>query len=190
MGLLINDDATIFQEFFKELCFLRGISVKYIYPVDEEVSIHGQIFPKFSSVYSLDIIFESNPKIKTLKNYGWVSENQEDKPYIAYLPFDTPHIQTKARLQIIPIGSEKEGKWFEITDIVEAIEFPDAYVCRLAPVFVSDEHRSDYDETNNNYLDMEQQPDQNTNSNEDINEELESTLNKEIHDNNFHYLNL
>ena len=44
---------------------------------------------------------------KTLKNYGWVSEDNNDKPYIAYLPFDTPYIQTKARLRLKQIGVEK-----------------------------------------------------------------------------------
>ena len=110
MGLLTGKDSTLFRNFFKEMTKLRGISVEYTYPVDEEVSIHGQIFPNFSSLYNIDIIFESNPKIKTLKNYGWVSETSDDKPYVAYLPYDTPNIQTKSRIKITPIGSIKNGK--------------------------------------------------------------------------------
>lgn len=195
MGLLTGEDSKLFRQFFKEMAKLRGISVQYIYPVDEEVSIHGQIFPEFSSIYDIDIIFESTPKIKTLKNYGWVSEDSSDKPYIAYLPYDTPHIQTKARLKLFPIGSEKDGKWFEITDINEAIEFPDAYICRLAPVYVTEKEKLDYEQTNNNYVEGDNQPDEDTTHNHKINDNLEKHINdnvieKEKKSENFTYLKI
>lgn len=195
MGLLTGEDSKLFRQFFKEVAKLRGISVNYVYPVDEETSIHGQIFPEFSSIYELDIIFESTPKIKTLKNYGWVSEDSSDKPYIAFLPYDTPHIQTKARLKLFPIGSEKNGKWFEITDINESIEFPDAYICRLAPVYVNEKEKLDYEQTNHNYIEGDNQPDENTTHNVEINKDLEQSAKKVIEANkkeskNFTYLNI
>lgn len=193
MGLLTQEDSTLFRSFFTEMTKLRGISVDYIYPVEENVTIHAQIIPNFSSVYHLDIMFETSPKLKTLKNYGWVSENKENKPYIAYLPYDTPHIQTKARIKIIPVGVGKEGKWFEITDISEAIEFPDAYICKLAPVFVSEKEKLNYEETNNNYIEGDNQPDENTTHNKLINEDLEKHIKDDLKntlDNNFTYLNI
>lgn len=193
MGLLTGEDSKLFRQFFKEMAYLRGISVDYIYPVDEDVSIHGQIFPEFSSIFKLDIIFESTPKVKTLKNYGWVSENPEDKPYIAYLPYDTPHIQTKSRLKLFPIGSEKDGKWFEITDMHESFEFPDAYICKLAPVYVNEKEKLDYEQTNNNYIEGDNQPDENTHHNEEINLDLEKNLGKKDEkpdDGNFTYLKI
>ena len=193
MGLLTGEDSKLFRQFFKEMAYLRGISVDYIYPVDEDVSIHGQIFPEFSSIFKLDIIFESTPKVKTLKNYGWVSENPEDKPYIAYLPYDTPHIQTKARLKLFPIGSEKDGKWFEITDMHESFEFPDAYICKLAPVYVNEKEKLDYEQTNNNYIEGDNRPDENTHHNEEINLDLEKNLGKKDEkpdDGNFTYLKI
>ena len=180
MGLLTREDSTLLRQFFKEMTKLRGLSVEYIYPVDENVSIHGQIIPEFSSVFNLDIMFESNPKINTLKNYGWVSENQDDKPYIAYFPYDTPHIQTKSRIKLTPIGSGKDGKWFEITAIAQAIEYPDAYICRLAPVYVSDEHKLEYEQTNNNYIEGDNQPDENTTHNKLINKNLEEHIEKDL----------
>lgn len=193
MGLLTGEDSKLFRQFFKEMAYLRGISVDYIYPVDEDVSIHGQIFPEFSSIFKLDIIFESTPKVKTLKNYGWVSENPEDKPYIAHLPYDTPHIQTKSRLKLFPIGSEKDGKWFEITDMHESFEFPDAYICKLAPVYVNEKEKLDYEQTNNNYIEGDNQPDENTHHNEEINLDLEKNLGKKDEkpdDGNFTYLKI
>ena len=187
MGLLTNEDSKLFRQFFIEMAKLRGLTIDYVYPVDEDISIHGQIFPKFSSVIKLNIIFESSPKIKTLKNYGWVSEDKNDKPYIAYFPYDTPYIQTKARCKLFPIGSEKDGKWFEITDISEAIEFPDAYICRLAPVFITNEEKLNYDQTNDNYIEGDNQPNENTTHNKEINKDLENSINN---DDNFKFLNI
>ncbi len=195
MGLLTQEDSTLFRQFFKEMAKLRGLPIEYIYPVDEETSIHGQIFPEFSSIVDLDIIFENNPKVKTLKNYGWVSEDSSDKPYIAYFPFDTPYIQTKARMRLKPIGSDKPGKWFEITDIQHAIEFPDAYICRLAPVFETEKEKLDYSETNNNYIEGDNQPDESTHHNKEINKDIEKHLENELKEQleenkNFKYLNI
>lgn len=189
MGLLTSEDSTLMRQFFKEMAALRGIAVDYIYPVSEDVSIHGQIFPNFSSIEKLNIIFESSPKIKTLKNYGWVNENPNDKPYIAYLPYDTPFIQTKARVKIYPIGSGKDGKWFEITDISESIEYPDAFICRLAPAFMSKSEKTEYEQSNNNYIEGDNQPHEDTNHVKEINKDLEKNL-KEINDTNFTFLNI
>ena len=193
MGLLTKEDSTLFRSFFKEMTKLRGISVDYIYPVDENVSIHGEIFPHFSSIVKLDIMFETNPKIKTLKNYGWVSEDKDDKPYIAYLPYDTPYIQTEARIRINPIGTDKQGKWFEIKDITEAIEYPDAYVCKLVPVYISEEEKLNYEQVNDNYIKGDNQPDENTTHNKLINENLEEHIEKDLKktlNKNFTYLNI
>ena len=193
MGLLIGEDSSLFREYFKECSALRGIHVEYIYPVDEGVSIHGEIDPEFSSLYPMDVIFETNPTIKTLKNYGWVSEDKANKPYIAYLPYDTPHLQTKARIKIPPVGASKDGRWFEITDINEAIEFPSSYICKLAPVYTSETPKLNYSETNENYIQGDNQPDQSTHHIQHINDNLEDTIarNKQFDENkSFSYLKL
>jgi|GEM_PF-3820392 len=193
MGTLTREDSTLFRGFFKEMAKLRGISIEYIYPVEETVTIHGEIQPKFSSIFDLDIIFDSNPKIKTLKNIGWISEDSSDKPYIAYLPYDTPYVQSKARIKIPPIGVNKEGRWFEITDITEGLEFPDAYMCRLVPVYNTEDPRDDYSQTNQNYLEGDNQPDEPTHHIKHINENLEKyiedNLKKDL-DENFTYLKI
>ena len=63
MGLLTQEDSALFRQFFIEMAKLRGLSVDYIYPVDENVSIHGQIFPKFSSN-------RSPPPVSTRRSSG------------------------------------------------------------------------------------------------------------------------
>lgn len=153
--MLTQNDAKVFQGWFKEMCKLRGISVKYIYPVIEDVSIHAEISPSFSEVIDLDILFQQNPSVKTLKRIGWVSEDPEDKPALAYLPFDTPQLMTKARIMIPPIGQAIPGRWFEITSIHSQLEYPDCYTCTLAPVFESDKIDTDYSNTNYHHIEDE-----------------------------------
>lgn len=171
MGLLTQDDTKLFQNWFKESCKLHGISVKYVYPVIENVTIHSEIQSQFSEAIDIDVMFDENPKVNTLKRIGWVSENPNDKPYIAYLPFDTPQLQTKSRILIPPIGQAIPGRWFEITSIHSQLEFPDCYICTLAPVFETKPQRDDYSETNYNYIshDRANQPDEDQPANEPLN---------------------
>ena len=84
-------------------------------------------------------------------------------------------------------------KWFEITDIHEAIEFPDAYICKLAPVFITKKEKLDYEQTNHNYINGDNQPDENTHHNEEINKDLEKHIEKDLKNtlnDNFTYLNI
>lgn len=191
MGLLVQEDVRLHRQFFKEMAKLRGLHVDYVYPVLEKITIHGQIIPKFSSIFEIDIMFESIPKIKTLKNYGWVSEDNKDKPYIAHFPFDTPNLQVKSRIKILSIDTNKGGKWFEITDISESMEYPEAYVCKLAPIFINDEEKNNYDETNDNYINGINQPDENTLHNKEVNKDLQKQININLNDDvNFKFLNM
>lgn len=177
MGLLTQNDAKVFQNWFKEAAKLRGVAVKYIYPVTEQVSIHSEIKPQFSEAIDIDVMFEENPKVSTLKRIGWVSENPDDKPYIAHMPFDTPYLQTKSRILIPPIGQAIPGRWFEVTAIYSNLEYPDSYTCTLAPLFETKADRLDYSETNYNYIehDRANQPDEDQPANEPL-------------DVNFHFL--
>lgn len=170
MGLLTQGDAQLFQNWFKEACRLRGISVKYIYPVTEETTIHSEIQCQFSSEIDLDILFEENPKVSTLKRIGWVSEKPDDKPYIAMLPFDTPYLQTKSRILIPPIGQAIPGRWFEVTSIYSNLEYPDCYTCTLTPIFETDKTNNDHSETNFNYINSPRtnRPDEDQPANEPV----------------------
>lgn len=168
MGLLTNTkDLELFRNWFKENCLLRGISVKYRYPVTEEISIHSEVDAQFSEEIDLNIVFEQNPNIKTLKRIGWISENPNDKPYIAMLPLDTPYLQMHSRIMIPPVGQAIPGRWFEVTAISCILEYPDCYICTLAPVFDTKPKRDDYSETNYNYIDADRanQPDEDSPNN-------------------------
>lgn len=156
MGLLTNADATLYRGWFREMAKLLGISVQYRYVINQESTIHGEVNPtNLSDPITLDIIFDTNPKVKTLKNIGWVSETNEEKPYLMMFPFDTPNISNEARVYIPPdVQAVKDIKEFKITSINTNMEYPDCYICTVVPVMQSEEIRDNYDDSNFNYLEF------------------------------------
>ena len=154
MGLLTNADATLYRGWFKEMAKLHGITVIYQYVIAQDSTIHGELNPtNLSDPINIDIIFDTNPKIKTLRNIGWVSETGEEKPYLMMFPFDTPHISTEARVFIPPdVQAVKKLKEFKITSINTNMEYPDCYICTVVPVIQSEEIKDDYSDSNFNYF--------------------------------------
>lgn len=134
MGLLFQNDATIYREFFKEQAKLLGIRVQYRYPIDMEFTVHSQEDPRgYSEPIDMDVIFDQSPKLKTLRKLGWVSEDKSDKPYLVQVPYDTPNLQ-KGCLIILPSPiPNSEARVFKITDIVVDQILPDSWYCKLAP---------------------------------------------------------
>ena len=154
MGLLTQSDSTIFRGFFKEMAKLRGIRVKYQFPIEMNLTIHAEERPKaFSEPEEMDIIFEQNPKIRTLRKYGWAKGTNDDYPFIATLPYDAKNICKGCRITITapaPISSEEI---YVITDIKTNLDFPDSFVCKLAPVYEDKkELPTNYEDKNTNFL--------------------------------------
>lgn len=153
MGLLTNQDSTLYRGFFKEMAYLRGIPVKYQYAHYMDPTIYAEMIPSYSEEIDMNIIFDENPRTATLKKINWVPNFPNDKPYIAYLPFDTPNLTVKAIISIPPIDSlHDKARRFEVTSITTLLEYPDAWVCTLAPIFNTDTPKTDYNKTNMNYV--------------------------------------
>ena len=154
MGSLTQFDSTLYRDWFKEAAKLRGINVEYQFPIEMAMTIHAEERPKgFSEPINIDIIFEQNPKISTLRRYGWVSATNEDKPFICSLPYDVPNLAKGCRITIIPPNPIASKNIFVITDIKMNLDYPDCYVCKLAPVYEDNKKvDTDYKNTNTNYL--------------------------------------
>ena len=154
MGILTKHDATLYRQFFKEMAKLRGIQVIYQYPIDMEFSIYAEENPKgFSEPIPMDIIFEENPKMATLRKYGWVSEVPDDKPYMMTLPYDAKNLCKGCRVTIEPPHPLGKARIFVITEISSNLEFPDSWVCKVAPVMhIKPTKEPDYTDTNNVFI--------------------------------------
>jgi hypothetical protein len=154
MGLLTKSDSTLYRGFFKEMARLRGIHVKYQFPIEMQMTLHAEERPKaFSEPIEMDIIFEENPKVSTLRKYGWATGINEDYPFMASLPYDAKNLCKGCRIIIpapMPLG---EDELFVITDIKSNLDFPDSFICKVAPI---NEDRTDiptnYENTNTNFL--------------------------------------
>ena len=154
MGLLTQDDSTLYRGWFKEVSKLRGFSVGYQYPLGTDKTIHSEPNIRLSEPENIDIIFNENPTVDTLRKLGWVSELNDQKPIIAQLPFDTPHLARYARIIIPPfLEINSRSRVFQITNMKTIIEFPDCWTVSLVPVFDSYQDDNEYIDSNNNYID-------------------------------------
>lgn len=136
MGLLINSDAELLRHFFKEAAKLRGIQVLYQYPIDMTFSKYAEEDPRgYSEFEEIDVIFEENPNIRTLKRYNWITEDRQEVPYMCHFCYDTKKLSKGCRIQIPSPTEDGGGRLFVVTDIRTSLEYPEAWTCKLAPVF-------------------------------------------------------
>ena len=172
MGLLTNNDALLFRSFFKEAAFLRGIEAEYRHVLSQKVTNHSEFIYELSEPEDMDIIFDQNPTVSTLRKIGWVSEGSDDKPYIAQLPFNATDLKIGCviSLKSLDLNSQRD---FKITSINTLLEYPDCWTCTLAPIFFSNEARTEYTVKNYNYIDT---PD--------------ADIQNDAPDNNFNFLNV
>lgn len=157
MGLLIHSDAQLLRNFFKEAAKLKGIQVKYQYPIDMTFSIYAEEDPRgYSEHQILDIIFEENPSVKTLKRYGWITETAEDVPLMGHFPYDTYKLSKGCRITIPSPLEFGEDRIYVVTEIKTSLQFPEAWACKLAPVFSVKPNpqvvEKKIEKTNDNYL--------------------------------------
>lgn len=184
MGLLTKDDAKIWRNFFVEMAKLRGIPCQYRFIKEQNVSIHSEFSYILSEPIDMDIIFDENPKVSTLRKIGWISENSDDKPYIAQLPFETPNLKVGCTISIKSLDLDSIRD-FKITSMRMLLEFPDCYTCTLAPILFTDEAKTTYTETNYNYMDT---PDADVNNDAPNNKYGLDYANEQL--NNYTFLNV
>ena len=154
MGFLTKEDATLYRGWFKEMARLRGLPIKYRYVKEFNETIHAEIYPEdLSDPIDIDVIYEENPRVNTLKRIGWVSEDPNDKPYIMMFPFDTPHLTVEARIEIPPYKEiDNRSNIFKVTAIHTLLEYPDCWICTIVPVISTDKPKVDYRDSNYNYI--------------------------------------
>lgn len=158
MGLLVNSDAARFRSYFKEMAKLIGITVEYQYPIDMEFSDYGEENPSgYSDPEIIDIIFEENPPIKTLKKLGWFTEGADRQASTVQLPYGIKNLCKGCRIKV-PDGLNDDGRVFVITEIQANLQFADSWICKVAPVFhnKNKEHKVEAStkERNNSFLNV------------------------------------
>lgn len=149
MGVLVNDDSLLARRYFKEMARLIGVKCLYQYITNLDLTIHSEDNSRLSTAIPLDILLDEHPTIHTMNRLGWLSEiNEETKPIIATLPFDTPNLTVNARITLASIDGVQRPRVFKITKIVSDFEYPDTYTVALVPVFDQIPQKNQYELVN------------------------------------------
>lgn len=152
VGLLLNDNALMYRDYFEEAVTLIGIYVIYMAPIaGKKYNGYGEFEDYFLPPVRVGSIFEEHPKQSTMKKLGWAAETTETPPII-HLPYNLPNLQVGG-IVIVPSGVDNsKGRVFRIIamDLSEMI-YPSTIVCKLAPEFKSSSEKSDLNHTDNNF---------------------------------------
>ena len=134
-GILINKDAKLHRQYFKEMVKLLGINCIYKAPLpDKNFDKHGDLDADYYPGIVVGCIFQDHPDQKTLRKMGWVAELQENSSMI-HVPYDLPHLQVGA-LFIIPSGIDQaEGRVFRVISMQNIMVYPASITCEIAPEY-------------------------------------------------------
>ena len=133
---LIYSDITLMRKRYDEALEMQGIPVKYQFPNIAESNAHGEsVIDSYSDEVDTHVFFDGNPKVKTIKRYGWVVENSQDLPFLVHCSFNLPHVQKDCIFKISGEYSELPDRIFKVTDIAYDLQAPDHLVCKIVPVY-------------------------------------------------------
>ena len=152
VGLLLNDNALLYRDYFEEAVTLIGVYVIYRAPIaGKKYNGYGEIDDYFLPPVKVGSIFEEHPKQSTMKKLGWVAELTETPPII-HLPYDLPGIQVGG-IVIVPSGVDNtQGRVFRIIAMdLSAMIYPSTVVCKLAPEYKSSVEREELNHKDNNF---------------------------------------
>lgn len=133
---LIGPDIKLMRSRYDEALIMRGIPVKYQYPLMPKANAQGEsIIDSYSEYIDTHIFFDGNPKIKTFKRYGWVVENDTNLPFLIHCSFNLPHVQRDSVFRIAGQYSELPDRIFRVTEITYDLQAPDHLVVQVVPVY-------------------------------------------------------
>lgn len=136
---LIGEDIKLWRKRYDEALNLRGIPVKYQYPLMPESNQHGEaVVEAYSDMVDTFIFFEGNPKLKTFKRLGWVVENDSNLPFLIHCSFNLPKVQKDSIFHISGQYSEVDDRIFKVVEISYDLQAPDHIVCQVVPVYDKD----------------------------------------------------
>lgn len=133
---LIGNDIVLMRSRYDEALKLQGIPCRYQFPNLAESNDQGEpMVDSYSDFIDAHVFFESAPKIKTIKRFGWVVENSEDLPFLIHCSWNLPHVQKDALFRISGQYSELPERIFRVTEIAYDLQAPDHIVCKIVPCY-------------------------------------------------------
>lgn len=133
---LIGRDIEIMRRRYDEALKMQGIPCKYQYPILANSNIQGEsVVDGYSDYIDADIFFDTTPKIKTFRRYGWVVANDANLPFLLHCSWNLPKVQKDSLFTLAGLYTEVGNRVFRVTEITYDAQAPDHIVCQVVPVY-------------------------------------------------------
>lgn len=159
-GILLNSNAKLHRQWFREACKLLGIWVLYRAPKpNKHYTSYAEIESDFEQPLLVGCMFHDHPDQRTLNKIGWVSELQENASLID-VDYDLPGLQQGA-LFIVPSGlDDGKGRLFRVVSMQNSIVFPSCVTCEIIPEYENIfQPETAYDFTKADFTLLNEEPD-------------------------------
>lgn len=136
LSSLIQSDITLMRSRYDEALQLQGIACKYQFPMFAGSNDQGDpVIDSYSAMIDTHIFFEGNPKVKTLKRYGWVVANNDDLPFIVHCSWNLEHVQKDSIFRVSGQYSEIPDRVFRVTALSYDLQCADHLVAQVVPCY-------------------------------------------------------
>lgn len=158
-GILLNSNAKLYRQYFKECCRLLGIICEYRVPLkNKEYDTKADLITSYSNPIKVACLLNEYPNQKSLKKMGWVAELQESSS-ILHVPYDLEGLQVGC-LFTLPSGiDDATGRVFRVISMQNSMEYPSSIACEIAPEYFDTTEKAESKDfsitTTNKLVDLE-----------------------------------
>lgn len=157
-GLLLNQNAKLHRQYFREAVKLIGIYVLYRAPKPgKHYTTYNEIEDNYEEPLLVGCLFNDHPDQRTLRKIGWVAELQPNSSLIQ-VDYDLPNLQQGA-LFLIPSGlDDGKARLFRVVGISNSMVYPSSVTCEIIPEYedtMVEGYAYDYSDSDFNLIDAE-----------------------------------
>lgn len=134
-GLLLNQNAKLHRQYFREAVKLIGIYVLYRAPKPgKHYTTYLEIEDNYEEPLLVGCLFNDHPDQRTLKKLGWVAELQPNSSLIQ-VDYDLPNLQQGA-LFLVPSGlDDGKARLFRVVSMATNMMYPSSITCEIVPEY-------------------------------------------------------
>lgn len=133
---LIGQDILLMRNRYDEALQMQGIPCKYQFPNIPNSSDQGEPdIDSYSTMIDTFIFFDSTPKIKTFRRYGWVVENDDNLPFIVHCSWNLQNVQKDSLFRFSGQYTNVPDRVFRVVAITYDAQAPDHLICQVIPVY-------------------------------------------------------
>lgn len=133
---IISEDIKLMRDRYDEALSMQGIPCVYQYPIGATTNSQSEIVVDgLSDPENIHIFFDSNPKLKTYKRYGWVVENDKNLPFLVHCSFNLKNLQRGSIFRMSGMYTGMPDRVFRVTELTCDLQAPDHMIAQVVPVY-------------------------------------------------------